>query len=509
MGSLTSTSWLGRVDGAREPPRVDRVEGFLVADRVVAMVLSSRLGVTATPCRGFLFENDAALHMVPEGLVPQCFRRPRPVVAALLTVALWASACGGPSSPTELDGSTTDALAAATDAWIDRYRVATEDLDGVSTLAPGFVGDLLAESRATAAAAERLRDEGDVAGAHRSAVHATALATGVGALDAAYDILVEQGPVAFGEAVRAGDTVGEDVGVELGELLAFEPSNVSQAAALAAGYATALDAASLALLGVELLERPGRDAQEQVWLHSLSGFYVAVAPVLAEAAVEQVELGSDLDGPPIVGDAWAAGTAFRSAANARLDRFQEDVIGVAAEAAGVENGPVLDALAGFDLDYSLAVANLHLLDVLDEVFGGTPNEAYALLGGALSAYERTHALDARYTDYGWMIDESLTIVSDPEPQVLLEARVAGEERLEASLEWLRDGGIVPLDVIARLEAGRVVFAEDGSSDDAGTASPDVEVTDVGALTSVWGAETTAAVLAYLGGIEGSVPEREP
>lgn len=434
--------------------------------------------------------------------VPDAFRRSRRVVAVLLVVALAASACGESSSPTDVDGDTTDALTAATEGWIDRYRAAVDGLDSVSALAPPFVDDLLAESRSDADTAARLLDDGEVAGAYRSAVRAAALATGVGALDDAYAVLVEQGDPAFAEKIAAGETAGEDVGESLHDLLGFEPANVSQAAALIAGYATALDAASLALLGVELLERPGRDPQEQLWLNSLTGFYFAVAPVLAEAAAEQVELGSDLQGPPITGDVWAAGDGFRAAANADLDRFQEEVVGDAAQVAGVEDGPVIDALAGFDLDYTLAVANLHLLDVLDEVFGGAPNEPYALLGGALSAHERTYALNARYAHYGWMLDETLSISRDPDPRTLLEARIAGEERLEGALEWLRDGDIVPLDVIARLQAGG------GIPEKGDDPPPDVDATDVAAVTSLWGAETTASVLAYLGGIEGSVPERE-
>lgn len=432
--------------------------------------------------------------------------RPRRVVVVALIVMAVASSCGGSSSPTDLDADATEALDEATDRWLDRYQEVADGVDEIPEPAPAFVGAVWAESRAAAETAARLRDDGEVAGAYRAAVRAAAMATGVGALADAYGVLVEQGPVAFGELIATGDTAGEEVGAELVELLRFEPSNVSQAAALTAGYATALDAASLALLGVELLERPGRDAEEQLWLHSLTGFYFAVAPVLAEAAAEQVELGSDLDGPPIRGDAYAAGDVLRAAAETDLSRFQDEVVGGAARAAGTENGPVIDALAGYDLDYSLAVANLHLLEVLDDVFGGAPNEQYALLGGALSAYERVRALNARYAHYGWMLDESLSVSRDPDPQTVFEARIAAEQRLDASLEWLRDSEIVPVDVIARLEAGRVVSGDGDSADEV---SPDVGVDDVGALSALWGAETTAAVLAYLGGIDGSVPEREP
>lgn len=429
--------------------------------------------------------------------------RPRRVVASLVTLALLVTACGGSSSPTDLDADTRDPIEMATERWLERYREDAASFVALSPDTPPFVEELARLAHEAAADAGGMLEDGATAGAHSEAVRAAALMSGVAAVNEGFEALSAGGTDAFEAEVSAHDTAGEEVGAFVEPLRTFEPANVSQADSLMSAYGTALDAVSFSLVGVELLERPGRDERETIWLLSLSAAYFAAAPVLGEAAAEQLSFGDGLDGPPITGDPRAMGLAFQSAANAALDRFENDVILATAEDQGITDGEVKDRLSGFELDYSLSVAGLHLMDLLDEVFRDAPSESWAVLGGALTAYERTQALNARYARYRPLSDDgSLPIVRWEDPPAVEAAVPRADARLAAMLDDLRMAEVTPVGVIADYEAGIVEWRTHGDVDD-DTGSPDPTV-GFEQLAYLWAGAIEAAVLFSLGGIEGPV-----
>ncbi len=330
---------------------------------------------------------------------------PRRVVASLVALALLVTACAGSSSPTDLDADTRDPIEKATERWLERYREDAASFVALSPQAPLFVEGWASQAHQAADDAIGMLEDGASAGAYAEAVRAAALMSAAEAVGEGFEARSAGGIEAFTAEVAADDTAGEEVGAFVEPLRTFEPANLSQADSLVSAYGTAIDAVSFSLLGVELLERPGRDESETMWLLSLAAAYFAMGPVLGEAAAEQLSFGDGLDGPPVTGDPQVLGEVFRSAANWNLDRFENDVILATAEEEGITDGAVKDRISGHELEYSLSVAGLHLLELLDDVFRDAPSEPWALLGAALAAYERTQALNARYGTYRPPLDD--------------------------------------------------------------------------------------------------------
>ena len=147
------------------------------------------------------------------------------------------------------------------------------------------------------------------------------------------------------------------------------------------------------------------------------------------------------------------------------------------------------AFAANDTDYALAQTGDSIISSLPTYFGGGSAADYAELGGAISLYERTAQLMAKYYSLGRVNPRTLALTGIANGAAFNSAIQLAQTQLAANIGLLRAKGVNPLIAAADYEIAGIDRNGDVSD-------------KFLALGDYWDGYLNSRVLAYLGGFPG-------
>jgi hypothetical protein len=401
------------------------------------------------------------------------------------------------STDTQLTKNTYDRLAAKSQSFLADYQAAVSNFGTLNEITQAFFGFLLEEAGYAADRSANLQRQGLSAGAFTQAAVAAVLAEASESSARAFEVLIFQSPEAFFNQVAGTQAVEGKLNSLFGTLKTFTPKTVSDASALMNAYATAFDAFAYTLFASNQLRAIGdaffagqisaEDAQTESFVPVI---YNKLAEGLIDYASAQFEVARDLGGPEIESDIDVATVAdfFRKGADANFSAFQTTVVKSNANRLGVSEDRMLNRFANIDDDIALSQFQRNVVEGIKQYIGpNDPNAEYAELGYAISNYARNALLVEKYYSNG-ILDEDLNIVGVRYENALSTGLELAKAQVSSAIGLLRDSEIEPALEVAGLEVANI--------------DREGDVADkFNALSSYWGSQLSARVLAYLAGLE--------
>jgi hypothetical protein len=393
-----------------------------------------------------------------------------------------------PSTNTGLEETAYEKIQAKVVSWLAKYNSAANDFASLARQVQNDLASYVASARQDQQEAQKLTDEGLQAGAFEAAVQAAALMNGIDQSGQALQVLLTQGVRPFVSRIKASQSVQGEVTGLVDTLKAFQPQTVSDAGALISAYGNAIDAVSLSTFADNLFNEKVSTETQAVSNAVEGALYYDIAGSLTDAANDILSVGQGFGGPklgPTV-DKGDVATFFRLAAEANLAAFQAVVIAPQADAANVSLSAAESVFAGADTDYALAQTGDSIISSLPPYFGNGATTDYAELGGAVSLYERTASLIAKYYSLGQINPKTLALTGIANDAAFNSAISLAQTQLASNIGLLRSKGVDPTLAAADNEIASVDQNGDVSS-------------KFNALGDYWDGYLNSRVLAYLGG----------
>jgi uncharacterized protein len=220
----------------------------------------------------------------------------------------------------------------------------------------------------------------------------------------------------------------------------------------------------------------------------LGAVYYDLAGTLVTASKDVLDVGRGLGGPKLGSklDLNDIADFFRKAAEANLNAFESLIIEPAANDANISLASAKGRFANNDSDYSLSVSGLNVMGGLQKYFGDAATSDYAEIGGAVSLYNRTAGLIAKYYSLGEVDPKTLNVTGISNDQAFTAAIELAQNQLASTVGLLRAKSVSPTIAVADNEIAGV--------DREGTPSDKLS-----ALTDYWDGYLSGRVLAYIGG----------
>jgi Archaeal serine proteases len=393
-----------------------------------------------------------------------------------------------PATDVKLDETTYQKLKAKVETWNARFSTSVGEFN---SLAPTIRNDLQSiadQANSYHQQATKLSDEGLQAGAFQKAVQAAAFANAAAHTGQSFQILLTQGVRPFVSRIKASQSVTGQVNGLVDELKTFTPETVSDTGALIAAYGNAIDAVSFSQSGANLLNASASTAAQAATQATLGAVYYDLAGTLVTASKDVLDVGRGLGGPKLGSklDLNDIADFFRKAAEANLNAFESLIIEPAANDANISLASAKGRFANNDSDYSLSVSGLNVMGGLQKYFGDAATSDYAEIGGAVSLYNRTAGLIAKYYSLGEVDPTTLNVTGISNDQAFTAAIELAQNQLASTVGLLRAKSVSPTIAVADNEIAGV--------DREGTPSDKLS-----ALTDYWDGYLSGRVLAYIGG----------
>ena len=245
---------------------------------------------------------------------------------------------------------------------------------------------------------------------------------------------------------------------------------------------------SFSLRGQQLLDAPASTAEQANDQATEGAVYYDLAGSLVDASQDELDVGRDLGGAKIGSKLDLADIAefFRTAAEANLNAFESLIIEPAAHDAKVSLASARARFAGNDSDYSLAVTGLDVIGALPTYFGNAAANEYAEIGGAMSLYNRTAGLIAKYSSLGTVDPQTLDVTRISNDEAFNAAITLAQSQLAGTVAVLRAKSVNPTIAVADNEVAGI--DREGNAGD-----------KLSALGEYWNGYLNGRVLAYIGG----------
>jgi len=393
----------------------------------------------------------------------------------------------------KLDEASYQKLKAKVETWNARFATSVGEFNSLTPTIRGDLQSIADQANTLNQQAKKLSDEGLQAGAFQKAVSAAAFANAAAHTGQNLQILLTQGVRAFVSRIKASESVSGQVGGLVDELKTFTPATVSDAGALIAAYGNAIDAVSFSLSGQSLLGASASTAEQAATQATLGAVYYDLAGTLVEASKDVLDVGRDLGGAKLGAKLDLNGIAdfFRRAAEANLNAFESLIIEPAANNANISVAAAKARFADNDSDYALAVSGLNVMGGLQRYFGTAASSDYAEIGGAVSLYNRSAGLLAKYYSLGEVDPKTLDVTGIANDQAFSAAIELAQNQLAGTVALLSSKSVNPTIAVADNEVASV--------DREGTASDKLN-----ALTAYWDGYLSGRVLAYIGGFADKI-----
>jgi uncharacterized protein len=393
-----------------------------------------------------------------------------------------------PATNVQLDEATYQKLKAKVETWNANFTASADDF---KSLAPTIRSDLSGvadQADSFHSEAKKLSDEGLQAGAFQKAVEAAAFAKAADDTGRNLQILLTQGVSSFVSRVKASASITGAINGLVDDLKTFTPATVSDAGALTAAYGDAIDAVSFSLFGQRLLNAHASTPEQAATLVTEGAVYYDLAGTLVAASKDVLDVGRDLGGAKLGKklDLTDIAEFFRKAAEANLNAFESLIIEPAANAANISIASAKERFANNDSDYSLAVTGLNVIGGLQTYFGNAATSDYAEIGGAVSLYNRTAGLIAKYYSLGVVDPKTLNVTGISNDQAFSAAIALAQSQLASSVGLLRSKQVNPTIAVADNEVAGI--DREGSASD-----------KLSSLNEYWDGYLSGRVLAYIGG----------
>ncbi len=393
-----------------------------------------------------------------------------------------------PATDVSLDGQAYDKLKAKTEAWLAKFKASAGNFNSLDASMQQSLQSLANDADKAQQEAVKLRDEGLQAGAFQKAVEAAGLANAAVQTGQALQIYLTQGADAFLAKVKGSASVKDQVKSIVDEFNTFQPASVSDAAALIGAYGNVIDAVSLSSFGEEQFNAKAANNDEALQQYTVGAVYYELAGTFADASRDVLDVGRGLGGARLGAKVDLPGVAefFRRAAEANLNAFETLVIEPAANDANVSAAAAKANFSGKDTEYALATTGLEVMSNLQQYFGVNASSDYAELGGAVSLYNRSAGLLAKYYSLGDVDPKTLDVKDIANAQAFSAAIDLAQRQLAANVGVLRSKQVNPTIAVADNQIGSIQREGDASQ-------------KLDALSSYWDGYLNSRVLAYLGG----------
>jgi uncharacterized protein len=391
------------------------------------------------------------------------------------------------STNTALDESAYEKIQAKVVSWLAKFSSAKNDFDSLAPVVRHDLASYVTSAQQDQQESTKLTNEGLQAGAFTAAVNAAALMNAIDHAGQSLQVLLTQGVKPFVSRIKASQSVQGEITGLVDTLKAFTPQTVSDASALIAAYGNAIDAVSLSTFAENLFDEKVSSDSQAVSNAVEGALYYDIAGTLTDAANDILSVGQGFGGPKLGTkvDKSDVATFFRLAAEANLSAFQAVVIAPQADAANVSLSAAENVFAADDSDYALAQTGDNIISSLPPYFGNGATTDYAELGGAISLYERTAALIAKYYSLGQINPKTLALTGIGNDAAFNSAISLAQTQLASNIGLLRSKGVNPTIAAADNEIASV--------DQNGDVSDKFD-----ALGEYWDGYLNSRVLAYLG-----------
>jgi uncharacterized protein len=393
------------------------------------------------------------------------------------------------ASSVKLDEPTYQKMKAKVETWFAKYDSSVGDFRSLAPVIQNRLSSIATQAASTHAEAVKLSDEGLQAGAFSKAVAAAALANAASKTGQQVQILLTQGVRAFVSKIKATQSISGQINGLVDSLKTFQPRTVSDAGALSEAYGAAIDAVSLSISGQSLLDSTaGESLETQAAQVTAGAVYYEFAGSLVQEASDILDISRDLGGA-VLGphvDTHDVAEFFRRAGEANLAAFESVIIAPQADAANISLTSAKREFQGIDTDYGLAVSGLSVIGGLQKYFGDAASSDYAELGGAISLYNRTAGLIAKYYSLGEVNPRTLEVTGISNDSAFSASINLAQSQLAGGVGLLQSKQVNPTIAVADNEIASV--DREGNASDKLTA-----------LTEYWDGYLNSRVLAYLGG----------
>lgn len=394
-----------------------------------------------------------------------------------------------PATTVKLDEPTYQKMKAKVESWFARYDSSLGTFHSLAGPIQTDLKSIVSQAAAIHAEATKLSDEGLQAGAFSQAVEAAAFVNAATTTGQQLQILLTQGVRQFVSKIKASQSISGQINGLVDSLKTFQPRTVSDAGAIAEAYGTAVDAVSLSITAQNLLDSTaGLSLADQVTQVTEGAVYYEFAGTLVQEASDILDIGRDLGGA-VLGphvDTHDVAEFFRKAGEANLAAFEAVIIAPQADAANISLTTAKQEFQGIDINYGLAVSGLNVMGGLEKYFGTAAASDYAELGGAISLYNRTAGLIAKYYSLGDINPKTLDVVGISNDSAFSAAIDLAQSQLAAGVQLLQSKQVNPTIAVADNEVAGVL--REGSASD-----------KLDALSSYWDGYLNSRMLAYLGG----------
>jgi hypothetical protein len=391
-----------------------------------------------------------------------------------------------------LSESTYQKFEAKVETWNAKYSTSVGQFN---SLAPSIRSDLhsiVVDANDAHAQSVKLADEGLQAGAFQKAVSAAAFAAAAADTGQNLQILLTQGVRPFVSHIKASESISGQVTGLVDELKTFTPETVSDAGALISAYGNAIDAVSLSQFGQKLLDAPAATTEQAAEQVTEGAVYYDFAGTIVDAAKDVLDIGRDLGGAKLGKklDLNDIADFFRRAAEANLNAFDSLIIEPAANQLNISIANARARFTDNDTDYALAVNGDDIIPALQKYFGSAAISDYAEIGAAVSLYNRTAGLLAKYYALGDVDPKTLDVTGISNQPAFSAAIDLAQSQIASVVGDLRSKKVNPTIAVADNEIAGI--------DREGSASDKLD-----ALTEYWDGYLSGRVLAYIGGFAKS------
>ncbi len=393
-----------------------------------------------------------------------------------------------PATDVSLDNQAYDKLKAKAESWLAKFQTAAGSFNSLDPSMQQNLQSIANDANTAQQQAKKLSDEGLQAGAFQKAVEAAGLANAAVQTGQALQIYLTQGADAFVAKVKGSQSVGDQVKGLVDEFKTFQPQSVSDAAALIGAYGNAIDAISLSQFGENQFNAKASSTEEALQQYTVGAVYYELSGTFADASRDILDVGRGLGGAKLGTKIDLPGVAefFRRAAEANLNAFETVVIEPAANKENVSAAAAKESFSGKDLEYALATTGLDVMGNLQQYFGAAASSDYAELGGAVSLYNRSAGLLAKYYSLGDVDPKTLEVSGIANSQAYSGSVDLAQRQLAANVGVLRSKQVNPTIAVADNQIGNIQRDGDASQ-------------KLDALSSYWDGYLNSRVLAYIGG----------
>jgi predicted S18 family serine protease len=394
-----------------------------------------------------------------------------------------------PSTNVALDEATYQKLKAKVETWSAKYASSISDFNSLAAPIRSDLRGILTDATSAHAEATKLSNEGLQAGAFSKAVQAAAFANAASTTGSQLQVLLTQGVAPFVSKIKASESISGDISGLVDTLKTFQPKTVSDAGALVEAYGDAVDAVSLSLFAQNLLSSTaGLSLDDQIAQVTEGAVFYEFAGTIVGEASDVLDVGRDLGGAqlgPKV-DTHDVAEFFRKAGEANLSAFETVIINPEADQLNISDDSAKQQFEVNDLNYGLSVSGLNVMGALQQYFGTAASSDYAELGGAVSLYNRTSGLIAKYYSLGVVDPKTLDVTGISNDAAFSAAISLAQSQLAGGVGLLQSKNVNPTIAVADNEIAGV--------DREGDASDKID-----ALTEYWDGYLNSRVLSYLGG----------